>query len=142
MVQKASICVVATATGSTVEKTDEGIFTRTTFQIDNVAFGNPGSTITVRTPGGRIDNGKIAFAEVNAGSPLFLTGSQSLLLLDGNSGDYNVVGYSQGAISVVNTEDGAAVQLPDSDGGLLSVEAAVELIQERRNDGATNIVAQ
>ncbi|TDF42273.1 hypothetical protein EYS14_05445 [Alteromonadaceae bacterium M269] len=139
MVQSASACVVAEKVSVEYLDVQGSMVTLTTFQVNDTAFGEVGETIVVRTAGGVKKRGKISTAEVVAGSPRFFDNSQSLLLLNENNGtnDYSIVGFSQGVFNVVETAQGALVNMPENLGGSLSVDEAVDMMSARRSAGAT-----
>lgn len=107
--------------------------TMTTFTVEDAVFGNVGSTITVKTPGGAISGAKVPMAEVTAGAPRFIGGVRRVLLLnDAGDGTYTVANFSQGVYDVMPSPDGGKVRLPASVGGLVAMDEAVEIISETR----------
>lgn len=135
MIQAASACVVGEAVGVEYVEDETGVATLTTFRVTDTAFGNIDQTFTLRTAGGKRQNTKISTTEVVAGTPLFFENSQSMLFLSENSGtgDYSIVGFSQGIFPVIDS----VVTLPESGAENISVDDAVDLMSERRNAGLT-----
>lgn len=135
MVSAASACVIADVMSVTSERRDGQIVTFTTFKVQKAAFGNVGSTFTVATEGGASTMGRLQISEVVAGSPLFLSGQESLMLLseDNETGDYRIIGMNQGLFSVAEGANGVNyVALPQDVGGDVSVDEAVDIILEKR----------
>ena len=132
-VKDAEVAVVATATGSTTEVVDGGVVTLTTFAVSDVAFGEAGRTIVVRTEGGARPNAAIRVSEVVAGAPVFLGGADSLLLLDESDGAYEVVGYNQGVFGVADVSGTKQVMLPEEHGGAVSVDEAIDILNDERS---------
>ena len=134
MVQTAATCVVGKAVESKSLRVNGAVETHTTFEVNNVAFGTTDKHITVVTAGGRIQTGKIPMVEVTAGAPRFFAGKESMLLLNGASAanTYSIVGFNQGLFSVLETENGSQVQLPESLGGSTQVKDAIKMIQATR----------
>jgi len=135
MVQHAHACVVVKAMQSTTHKTADGVYTHTEFAVNEVAFGDVKSSITVVTQGGSYNVGKLKLAEVTAGSPLFFDGQQNLLFLDqAKDGSYRIMGVSQGVFPV--QQEGATMQvnLPRSSGGLSSMSKVMDRIDRIRNE--------
>ncbi|GJL92264.1 hypothetical protein [Hyphococcus sp.] len=114
MVDQSSSVVVGEAMSSRTERTDAGVFTYTDFRVSDAAFGDMGGTVTVTTLGGRYQIGKFKFAETWPGSPHFSAGTRFVLFLqESQLGQAEVVGYSQGAINVVESSDGDSVRTPE-----------------------------
>ncbi len=138
--QSADACVIATAGNSVSESTDDGVVTKTTFTVGRTAFGKLRSKITVVTPGGRLQNTKVGMAEVHPGTPLFLTGSKSMLFLDRKArGEYTVAGAAQGVFSVIDGPDGEIVRLPSAAGGAVSVDDALARAVSERASRANEL---
>ena len=129
----AEVGVLATATGSTTEVVDGTVYTLTTFDVTDVAFGDAGRTITVRTPGGAHPNAVIRVSEVVPGAPTFFSGTDSLLLLDEADGAYEVVGFNQGVFGVTDISGTKRVMLPEDHGGSVTVDEAFSILNEERS---------
>ncbi len=134
IVADAEVCVAAEAVSINFVETASGVQTLTTFSVQDVAFGPAGSTITVRTDGGDFVRNGIALSEVVAGSPRFMAGQSALLFLDKSqtTDDYAIVGSSQGAFAIGQND---SVQLPQTEGGLMDIEAALTVVREQRASG-------
>jgi hypothetical protein len=134
IIQEASACVVGEAIGVDYISDEGGVATLTTFRITDTAFGNTGETLTVRTAGGQRKNTKISMTEVVAGTPRFFENGESMLFLSENStGDYSIVGFSQGVFPVVDS----VVTLPENGAQNLNVGDAIDMMSARRNAGVT-----
>lgn len=129
LVEQSKSVIVGEAKSSRTERTDQGVMTYTEFQVKDEAFGDAGATVTVTTLGGRYQIGKFKLAETWPGSPTFSSGERVVLFLqDSRFGEAEIVGYSQGAINVVETGSGEAVRSPDGD-----MEALPSFMQRVRN---------
>ena len=129
----AEIGVVATATSSATEVVDGTVYTLTTFAVSDVAFGDAGRTITVRTPGGARPNAAIRVSEVVPGAPTFFSGTTNLLLLDEADGAYEVVGFNQGVFGVTDISGTKQVMFPEDHGGPVSVDEAFSILNDERS---------
>ena len=141
MVAQASDCVVANVISSTTEKRDGQVFTLTTFNVSKTAFGSAGQTITVETLGGRSNVGRLKTSTVVAGSPRFFIGQESVMLLSQNAqtDNYSIVGFNQGSFPVRRTVQGStSVQLPQTLGGSVSLDQALNTLTEQRGALASN----
>ncbi len=137
MVVQASACVVASAESATTDFRDGQTVTLTTFRVTKSAFGNVGQTITVETPGGARQMGRLNVAEVNAGSPRFFNNQDNLLFLSeiGDQGAYNIMGYNQGNFVVRENAAGEnVVRLPLAQGSQLTLDNALSVIADARNN--------
>lgn len=132
-VKDAEIGVLATATGMTTQMIGGEVFTLTTFDVEGVAFGNAPQTIVVRTPGGARPGAAIRVSEVVAGSPTFLGGASTLLLLDDADGAYEVVGFNQGVFGVADVSGTKRVMLPENQGGSVTVDEAFSILNDERS---------
>ena len=138
-VKDAEIGVLATATGTTSEVVGGAVYSLTTFEVTDVAFGNAPRTITVRTEGGARPNAAIRISETVAGAPTFLGGTSSLLLLDEADGAYEVVGYNQGIFGVADVAGTKRVMLPEDHGGSVTVEEAMGILNDERSAAEAEI---
>lgn len=137
LVAAAEVVVVGEATASRTEETAEGVRTITTFEVDSAVVGAPGGTVEVATPGGSIQSGRFKLRIADAGAPLYILGSEALLMLDANAGDaYSVVGYSQGSFAVFDTPRGESVKLPDNENPETVAEAADRIRAEKESPNA------
>ena len=137
LVNQASACVVASAESVTTEFRNGQTYTLTTFRVTKSAFGNVGQTITVATAGGERTMGRLQVAEVNAGAPRFFTNQESLLFLtEANAqGAFNILGYNQGRFAVRENANGVdMVSLPVGDGGQITLDNALSVISDARNN--------
>lgn len=142
IVMKSSACVVGEVINIQYGQDQDGIYTLATYAVSKVAFGDIGDTITVRSDGGRVKKGKLAFAEVNAGSPMFFDGTKAMLFLsEGANGSFRVVGYNQG-IFPIDTQNNARVSMPQSFGGISSVDSILDRARARRSNGNLEDIAQ
>ncbi|NNU17221.1 hypothetical protein HK107_12890 [Parvularcula sp. ZS-1/3] len=128
-VKAAESAVVARALSSSVVSEEGQTYTETTFEITSAAFGEPGSTVTLRFPGGQLSGTLVPMGEVSAGSPTFFEGSESLLLIDETDDGSAVVGFNQGIYPVLGN---GMVALPREQGGMMSVSDAFTVINEAR----------
>lgn len=129
----AEVGVLVTATGSDTEVVDGAVYTLTTFDVTDVAFGDAPRTITVRTAGGSFPNAKIRVSETVAGSPTFFGGTTNLLLLDEADGVYEVVGFNQGVFGVTDVSGTKRVMFPEDHGGSVSVDEAFDILNDERS---------
>lgn len=136
MAKSADIVVVGTPTGSVVTRENGQILTKTTFSVSGDVFGDAPSTVTVVTPGGRVNVGKLQGSEIVAGTPIFPGNLDVMLFLEEtDSGEYAVAGFNQGYFSV----SGGEVLLAPSDGGATQITDAFELIRQARIAGAGQV---
>jgi len=140
MVNAASVCVMGDAVSSSQETRNGQVVTLTTFNVTKTAFGTPGSTITVRTAGGKTTMGRLSVSEVVAGSPQFFSGTDNVMLLslDAASNEYSIVGFNQGLFPVGNS----TVQLPQDAGGQMDVDEAIDLIRQQRALASENLISE
>jgi malonyl CoA-acyl carrier protein transacylase len=132
LVAAAGTVVVGEATASRVEQREGSVVTVTTFRVDTLVVGDAVATVDVASPGGIIKPGKFRIQETHAGAPVFPLGSEALLFLNYGPADaYAVVGFSQGAVTVVKTAAGKSVRLPGSR-GLETVAAAAARIRKEK----------
>lgn len=116
LVQEANVVVLAEAVASRTVTTAEGVTTITTFDVEDSIIGAEGGQIEVVTPGGSFKPGKFRVSESTADTPVFLVGTESLLFLDpAAGGDFKIVGFSQGAITVTEASGEKMVRLPEAD---------------------------
>lgn len=127
MVADADTIIVGEATDARVVQTAEGVYTITTFAVEDSLAGSAGAAVEVAVPGGiykTAGSGGVLVREATADAPMFAIGSEQLLFLDaGAAGALGVVGFSQGAINVVETARGKSVRLP-GDSALVALEDA------------------
>ncbi|MEL7022294.1 MAG: hypothetical protein AAGL69_01030 [Pseudomonadota bacterium] len=140
LVQNAHACVVARTVSIEHAMENGSPVTKTTFAVTETAFGTTPETITVTTPGGRLSNATVPMGEVNAGIPRFLNGTSAVLLLqERTAGEYSVSGVNQGVFDMRPSAFGAVVQMPTSQGGIMSLEQALSVINEAREADANQI---
>lgn len=133
LVQNAHACVVAETVSIEHVMENGAPVTKTTFTVTETAFGTTPETITVTTPGGRISSATVPMGEVNAGIPRFLNGTSAVLLLqEGAQGDYSVSGVNQGVYDMRPSAVGLVVRMPAPQGGVMSLEDALNVINEAR----------
>lgn len=133
LVQSAHACVVAETVSIEHVMENGAPVTKTTFTVTETAFGTTPETITVTTPGGRISSATVPMGEVNAGIPRFLNGTSAVLLLqEGGQGDYSVSGVNQGVFDMRPSPVGLVVRMPAPQGGVMSLEDALNVINEAR----------
>lgn len=140
LVNQASACVVASAESVTTEFRNGQTYTLTTFRVTKSAFGNVGQNIVVATAGGERKMGRLQIAEVNAGSPRFFTNQENLLFLsEANAqGTYDILGYNQGRFVVYENANGVdMVTLPTGDGSRITLDNALSVISDTRNNSNT-----
>ena len=135
LVAEAEVVVVAEARSARVDRTSDGVVTVTTFSVSDPVVGSPGATIEVTTPGGSFKPGKFRVSESTAETPIFPIGKEALLFLDETRADrFAVVGFSQGAIKVKESNSGKTVRLPDSDEDE-SLPSAKSRIRDEKRSG-------
>lgn len=132
-VQEADIAVLVTATGATTGVEDGAVYTLTSFDVLDTAFGDAPRTLTVKTDGGTRPDAKIRVSETVAGAPVFFGGSTNLLLLDEADGVYEVVGYNQGVFGVTDISGTKRVMLPEDHGGAVTVDEAFDILNDERS---------
>jgi hypothetical protein len=116
LVDQADLVVVGQAKSSRTISDASGVSTVTTFEVEDAVIGAPAGEVDVVTPGGAFKPGKFRVSESTADTPMFPVGTETLLFLDpAASGDYQIVGFSQGAIKVVEVSGEKMVRLPDAD---------------------------
>lgn len=138
MVDESSSVFVGEAVEQHSAETEYGLYTMTTFAVSDAVVGDANSTVTVATPGGVRTNGKFKFAETWPGAPRFIQGQEILMFVTPNDGAIGrrVVGFSQGAMPVMNTAKGKAVRLPDSNGELVMLDQMKAKIRAARKSRA------
>ncbi|MCL4851023.1 MAG: hypothetical protein KJZ78_06530, partial [Bryobacteraceae bacterium] len=106
MIQKSTIVVRGTVSGSYAAFRGPLIYTHWKIQVQEELKGSAAGSIEVVTPGGRAN----ALEQTFSGSPLLLKGSQYVLFVwRSPSGLHHLVGLSQGALAVKDDSKGAAV---------------------------------
>jgi hypothetical protein len=131
--KEAEVGVLATVTGSETELVDGAVYTLTTFQVSDIAFGDAPQTITVRTEGGSRPGALIRVSETVAGSPTFISGSTNLLLLDETDGAYEVVGFNQGVFGAFDVDGSKRILFPEDKGGIVTVDEAFSILNDERS---------
>lgn len=145
IVNQASACVIGDVLSVKSEKRGNEVVTLTTFEVTKTAFGQVPSTITVVTSGGRTQLGRLSITEVVAGIPRFFNDQNSLMLLseDKATGTFEIVGTNQGLFTVSGGTNGnTTVFLPESVGGEVAVEEAIQIIQDQRVTPSVNSFGQ
>lgn len=137
MAQTADACVIATAVSSSVERRNGQIFTVTTFEVDETAFGDAPSSLSIAMPGGRMDSGSAKMMAVDSGAIRFSPNSKQMMFLENVNGAYSISGFTQGAYSV----NGDQVLLPRTLGGATSRQNALQRAIDARNADGENAVA-
>jgi hypothetical protein len=131
MVEKSNACVIARAISSESETIKGQTFTRTEFEITDVAFGDVQAIISLLTPGGSFQKGKLKIAEVVPGLAPFSVGKKHMLFLktaaDGKS--FILTDYGQSTFQVNDN----IVALPQNLGGGGTPEQVIERINALRN---------
>lgn len=135
LVHNSDACVVASVMDVNFVEEQGGVYTYTKFRVKETAFGNPSEIITVKTPGGERQLGRLPVAEVVPGAPRFFKNQDNLLFLSQNSqssdaNEYQITGFSQGAMTIRDAAAGSMVQL--STRGDVSIDEAMDAIQEQR----------
>jgi len=140
LIDQSAIVVVAEVTEQHSAETAQGLYTMTTFSVDDTVVGSNGATVTVAVPGGIFNKGKFKLAETWPGAPVFLNGQEMLLFLSdaASDGNYRVVGFSQGSLNVLDTIEGKMVELPGDNLGPVRLEDAKTRIREMRNGSRGN----
>ncbi len=118
LVDQSNVVVVGQVKASKTIATADGVVTVTTFEVEDAIVGGSSGEIDVVTPGGSFKPGKFRVSESTADTPAFLVGTESLLFLSPTptiEGDYQVVGFSQGAIRVTEASGEKRVRLPEAD---------------------------
>lgn len=129
----AAIVVVGDVVDTAFVKKDGGTYTEATINVSDAVVGSPASQITVSVPGGLSKHGKFQVYESSAGAPLFVRGGEALLFLSAvEAGQYEVVGFSQGAFAVSTSVEGKIVRLPDNDGNAETLVSAKQRIRAAR----------
>lgn len=106
MIQKSTIVVRGTVSGSYAAFRGPLIYTHWKIQIQEELKGSAAGSIEVVTPGGRAK----AFEQTFSGSPLLTKGSQYVLFVwRSPSGLHHLVGLSQGALVVKGDSKGSAL---------------------------------
>lgn len=132
LVADAAVVVVGEAADQRVERSESGVQTVTTFNVEAGIVGETGATVEVVTPGGVYKPGAVLVREWTADTPIFLRGSEAMLFLTPQGeGAYGVVGFNQGAVGVFDTPRGKAVRLPGSKGAETVSEAASRIRAEK-----------
>lgn len=112
LVDEADAVVVATAQSSRVERTANGVYTITTFNVSDAVVGQTPGSFEVMAEGGSYSSGKFKVGETVAGAPIFPIGSDQLLFLDeGAANEFTVVGFNQGAAAIFDAPRGKSVRL-------------------------------
>lgn len=140
VVNAATVGVLGEKTSTDYIVENGATYTVTTFKINEVAFGDVGQTIKVKTNGGLQRKAKISAIEIEAGSPNFFNNTQSLLLLIENDDDtFSIVGYSQGVLPVTTSSVGDTIKFPDNFGQFSVNSAMSRISQMRARDNTSNI---
>ena len=99
----------AVATQSRFDESGSWIVTETTFTIDETLKGEPGSTLTIITPGGRVGN----LNQRTVGVPEFAPGDERILFTTKQGDSRTILYQEQGTYEVVQ-EAGSPVVVPAS----------------------------
>jgi hypothetical protein len=136
MAVDSAVVVVAEAAGTRVEQTENGVYTVTTFNVEDSVAGDAGATVDVAVPGGVFTSPSgIMLRESYPDAPAFAIGSEQFLFLGaGSEGAYQVVGFSQGALNVVETAQGKAVRIP-GENRLVGLEEAKSRARAAKANG-------
>lgn len=141
IVDNSDSIVVGEAISARTERTDNGVFTYTTFRVSDSIVGGSSSEVTVTTLGGRFTSGKYQLSENWAGSPTFLAGKRMVLFLrDSAVGDMQIVGFNQGALPISETAQGETVRSPD--GGVVSLDAMKSQVLTLRSQGGQQVTSE
>lgn len=145
IVKEASACIIGDVLSVVTEKRGNEVVTLTTFKVTKTAFGQVPETITVMTSGGSTQLGRLSVSEVVAGTPRFFNDQNSLMLLseDKATGTFQIVGTNQGLFAVNGGPSGnSTVFLPEGLGGEVTVEDALQIIQQQRITPTENGLGQ
>jgi hypothetical protein len=125
MVERSHACVIAKAISSEGEIINGQTYTRTEFEVTEIAFGNVNETISLLTPGGGFRKGKLKISEVVPGVSSFTAGRDYFLFLKAKEdGSFILTDYGQSRF-VVNDN---IVSLPESLGGRTMTEQVIEQV--------------
>ena len=139
LIHKADACVVGSVADTRTETVDGQVYTVTDFTVSDVAFGDVGGMVSVRTPGGAVTRSMFPVSEVVPGAPRFLSGQEYFLLLDdapslapgysaiGATDGFVPAGVFEGALPMI----GGRVNLPGLGSGL-DAESALDIVTEER----------
>lgn len=141
VVASSATVVVGEAISARTERTDNGVFTHTTFRVNDAVVGAAGAEVVVTTLGGRFTSGKYQLSENWPGSPQFSGGDRVMLFLqESRVGDMEVVGFNQGVLRIVSTASGDAVRSPD--GGVQSLDTMKAQVRALRSQGHPSVSGQ
>ena len=139
LIHAADACVVGSVADSRTETVDGQVYTVTDFNVSKVGFGDVGSVVSVRVPGGEVSRSMFPVSEVVPGAPRFLSGQDYFLLLDDAQSlqpgfaaidatdGFVPAGVFEGALSMA----GGRVNLPGLGNGL-DAEEALEIVTTER----------
>lgn len=134
VVEASTMVVVGEAVSARTERTDQGVFTYTEFQVSDAVVGATDGRVTITTLGGRYKSGKFKLAETWPGSPMLVNGSRMMLFLqDSAVGNFEIVGFSQGALPVSDSSQGEVVRSPG--GGVVPLHAMKDRVKNIKSKG-------
>jgi hypothetical protein len=111
LAQAADVIVQARCLASTSRWDNGAIWTFAQFAVIEAIKGTPQHQITVRVPGGRVDN---LVAKVEA-APQFKPGDETILFLEKKgAADYAVTAWSEGTFRIHTTQSGRPTVTQDS----------------------------
>ncbi len=132
MTELASTIVTAEVISSEVDSSSDQVSTRVTLRVTDEIKGNTLETITVTLPGGSYKKGRFRVGEVSAGTPQLFADQDALLFLTegSQSNSYNIVGYSQGYMSIREEGGKQMLQNTTTGGKAISVDVMKQQIRE------------
>lgn len=136
MVNEASTCVKARVLRSDVRRLNGAVYTLTTFEIQETAFGQGFTRISVRTEGGSFESGGFQLSEVGSHGVRFFADQEVVMFLDRfrNTRTFTPALGGQGIFTIRDGE----VQLPILGNEPVEVGVALNKIADLRRQNAKN----
>lgn len=122
LVEQSDIGVIGEVTATDSVYSQGRFYTIVTVQVDEVLFGEAGTSVQIRYPGGSAEINGVRVGENVAAATPRMEGMKAVYFLGGsdNEGTRDIVGFTQGQLDIVARDDQLMVSSPDQ-ASLLSV---------------------
>lgn len=134
LVDQSAAAVIGEVAGMESAYSEGRFYTVVTVRIDDVLFGQAGSSVRIRYPGGSAEVNGVRVGETVAAAPPRMEGMKGAYFLSaaGSDGTRDIVGFTQGQFDIVTRGDQDLIASPDQ-ASLLSVNEFATRVRALRD---------